>query len=66
MLRVCHLLNVGKQVCNVVAFVSDRSKPKDQRKFDGPWVSKPVSVEELLDDFNGWHDHPRDLLEVGM
>jgi len=51
------------KILNVVAFISDRSKPKDQRFFDGPWV-KPVSHETLMNDFKDYHEHPRRLLEL--
>jgi hypothetical protein len=49
----------------VVAFVSDRSKPKDQREWQGPWLKK-VDQETILKDFEGWDEHYVNLLKVGM
>lgn len=51
------------QVLNIVAFVSDRTKPKDQRKWDGPWLKK-VTMDTIQSDFAGWDEYPRSLLSV--
>lgn len=48
---------------NIVAFVSDRSKPKDQRTWDGPWLKK-VDMDTIQADFAGWDAYPRHLLSV--
>lgn len=48
----------------MVAFVSDRSKPKDQREWQGPWLKK-VDHETILKDFEGWDEHYVNLLKVG-
>ncbi|KAJ9113872.1 hypothetical protein QFC19_000065 [Naganishia cerealis] len=45
----------GGSILNMVAFVSDRSKPEDQREFHGPWVA-PSSLQEMQKDYQGW-DH---------
>jgi salicylate hydroxylase len=50
-------------VLNVVAFVSDRSLPADERVWNGPWV-KQVSQQTMLNDFSDWAPWPRRLLEV--
>jgi hypothetical protein len=52
-------------VLNLVAFVSDRSKDENDRVWDGPWV-RPVSMEEMLADFEHWDERPRKLLEVRL
>jgi len=51
------------QILNVVAFVSDRSKPKDEREWEGPWLRK-VDQETVLKDFEGWDQHYVELLKV--
>lgn len=51
------------QVLNIVAFVSDRSKPKDQRTWDGPWLKK-VDMETIQSDFDDWDEYPKKLLGV--
>jgi salicylate hydroxylase len=48
---------------NVVAFVSDRSQPPDQRVWKGPWV-KPVDQKTMLDDFADWNEVSVNLLKV--
>jgi salicylate hydroxylase len=50
-------------VLNLVAFVSDRSKNEEERVWDGPWV-KPVTQEQMLEDFADWDERPRNLLKV--
>jgi salicylate hydroxylase len=50
-------------VLNIVAFVSDRSKPEDQREFHGPWVT-PSSLEEMQKDYQGWDHLVTDLFPV--
>lgn len=47
-------------IINIVAFVSDHSRPEDERTWTGPWV-KPVPIETMLSDFEGWH---RDVIEL--
>ncbi|GHJ86132.1 hypothetical protein NliqN6_2534 [Naganishia liquefaciens] len=49
------------KVLNIVAFVSDRSKPKDERTWDGPWLKK-VDMETIQSDFDGWDEYPKKLL----
>ncbi|KAJ9123085.1 hypothetical protein QFC22_001275 [Naganishia vaughanmartiniae] len=49
------------QVLNIVAFVSDRSLPKDERTWEGPWLKK-VDKETIQADFAGWDEYPRKLL----
>lgn len=48
---------------NVVAFVSDRSKPPEQRVWDGPWV-KPASRHEMFRDFAEWNDRALAILDA--
>ncbi|KAJ9112604.1 hypothetical protein QFC19_000624 [Naganishia cerealis] len=48
-------------VLNIVAFVSDRSKPKDERTWDGPWLKK-VDMDTIQSDFDGWDEYPKKLL----
>lgn len=48
---------------NVVAFVSDRSKPLEERVWDGPWV-KPAFRDEMFADYAGWNDKALTLLGV--
>jgi hypothetical protein len=50
-------------ILNLVAFASDRSKHEDERVWDGAWV-KPVSMEQMLADFEDWDERPRRLLQV--
>lgn len=52
------------QVLNIVAFVSDWSKPKDERTWEGPWLKK-VNMETIQSDFDGWDEYPKKLLGVG-
>jgi salicylate hydroxylase len=52
-------------IINVVAFVSDRSKPEDDQTWTGPWV-KPVPKETMLSDFKGWHRDVGELLKVSL
>ncbi|KAJ9111208.1 hypothetical protein QFC22_006583 [Naganishia vaughanmartiniae] len=47
----------------MVAFVSDRSKPEDQREFHGPWVT-PSSLEEMQNDYQGWNHLVTDLFPL--
>jgi hypothetical protein len=61
-----HFLSVPIEqgtVLNLVAFVSDRSKEENERVWDGPWV-KPVTQEQMLEDFADWDEQPRNLLKV--
>lgn len=39
----------------MVAFVSDRSLPEEERTFHGPWVT-PSSLGEMQRDFEGWDE----------
>ncbi|KAJ9107633.1 hypothetical protein QFC21_001093 [Naganishia friedmannii] len=48
-------------VLNIVAFVSDRSAPKDERMWEGPWLKK-VDRETIQADFAGWDEYPKKLL----
>ncbi|BAU74650.1 salicylate 1-monooxygenase [Metapseudomonas furukawaii] len=50
------------RVINVVAFISDRSRPDPQWPADAPWV-REASQREMLDAFAGWGDAARVLLE---
>jgi salicylate hydroxylase len=50
------------RLINVVAFVSDRSKPNPTWPADAPWV-KPTTQAEMLDAFSDWGDAARILLE---
>jgi salicylate hydroxylase len=52
-------------IINVVACVSDRSKPEDDRKWTGAWV-KPVPKETMLSDFEGWDREVVGLLKVSL
>jgi salicylate hydroxylase len=53
-----------RQVCNVGVFVSDRSRPADERVWNGPWV-QPVDTQAMLDDFAGWDERALNVLKVG-
>jgi hypothetical protein len=49
---------------NIVAFVSDRSAPPDDRQWTaGAWV-KPVEMDVMLADFKDWDKIPTALLKV--
>ncbi|KAJ9124516.1 hypothetical protein QFC24_003307 [Naganishia onofrii] len=48
-------------VLNIVAFVSDRSAPKDERTWEGPWLKK-VDMETIQSDFADWDEYPKKLL----
>lgn len=50
------------RIINVVAFISDRSRPDPQWPADAPWV-REASQREMLDAFAGWGDAARVLLE---
>ncbi|KII87134.1 hypothetical protein PLICRDRAFT_176923 [Plicaturopsis crispa FD-325 SS-3] len=50
-------------IINVVAFVSDRSAPPDERNWDGPWTV-PVSPSDVLADYEGWETRCRDILSL--
>lgn len=49
------------KTCNMVAFVTDRSKPNPTFPADEPWV-RPVSQEEMLADYKGWAEPVQGLL----
>jgi hypothetical protein len=53
----------GGTIMNVVAFVSDRSQPPDERVWTGSWV-KPVDQKIMLDNFADWNETPVNLLKV--
>jgi hypothetical protein len=64
--RSQHLLAVPIEhgtLLGVAAFVSDRSKSEEERVWDGRWV-KPVTHEQMLEDFADWDERPRNLLKV--
>lgn len=46
-----------------MAFVSDRSVPKDERTWEGPWLKK-VDMETIQSDFADWDEYPKKLLGV--
>jgi salicylate hydroxylase len=48
---------------NVVAFVSDRSQPPDERVWKGAWV-KPVDQNVMLADFADWNQQVVNLLKA--
>ncbi|WP_256673289.1 salicylate 1-monooxygenase [Pseudomonas sp. JG-B] len=50
------------RIINVVAFVSDRSKPNPEWPEDASWV-REASQREMLEAFEGWGDAARILLE---
>lgn len=50
------------RIINVVAFVSDRSRPDPVWPNDAPWV-REASQREMLDAFAGWGDAARVLLQ---
>ncbi len=50
------------RLINVVAFISDRSRPDPTWPSDSPWV-RNASQEEMLSAFNHWGDAARVLLE---
>lgn len=50
------------RLINVVAFISDRSRPDPAWPSDSPWV-RNASQEEMLSAFNHWGDAARVLLE---
>ncbi|EIN14739.1 FAD/NAD(P)-binding domain-containing protein [Punctularia strigosozonata HHB-11173 SS5] len=51
-------------VINVVAFVSDRSSPPDERVWkESRWV-KPVPVDQMLGDFEGFEDKVIKLMKL--
>lgn len=50
------------RIINVVAFVSDRSKPNLEWPEDASWV-REASQREMLEAFEGWGDAARILLE---
>jgi salicylate hydroxylase len=50
------------RLINVVAFLSDRSRPDPVWPQDAPWV-RSASQREMLDAFAGWGDAARVLLE---
>lgn len=50
------------RIINVVAFVSDRSRPDPVWPKDAPWV-REASQREMLEAFTGWGDAARILLE---
>ena len=50
------------RIINVVAFVSDRSRPDPVWPHDAPWV-REASQREMLDAFAGWGDAARVLLQ---
>jgi salicylate hydroxylase len=50
------------RIINVVAFVSDRSKPNPTWPEGAPWV-REASQREMLGAFSGWGDAARVLLE---
>jgi salicylate hydroxylase len=50
------------RIINVVAFVSDRSRPDPVWPKDAPWV-REASQREMLEAFSGWGDAARILLE---
>jgi salicylate hydroxylase len=50
------------RLINVVAFISDRSRPDPTWPSDAPWV-RNASQEEMLAAFNHWGDAARVLLE---
>jgi salicylate hydroxylase len=52
-----------RRVCNIGVFVSDRSRPADERVWTGPWV-QPVDTQAMLDDFVGWDERALDVLKV--
>jgi hypothetical protein len=53
----------GGKTLNMVAFISDRSKPEDQRTFHGAWVT-PSSLGEMQKDYQGWDPMVTDLFPV--
>ncbi|GHJ89987.1 hypothetical protein NliqN6_6389 [Naganishia liquefaciens] len=53
----------GGATLNLVAFVSDRSKPEDEREFHGPWVT-PSSLQEMQKDYQGWDRMVTDLFPL--
>jgi salicylate hydroxylase len=59
---VAYPIERGK-VFNFGAMVSDRSEDPSDRVWNGPWV-KPVSSQEMYDDFAGWNEHVRDFIKV--
>lgn len=55
----------GGATLNMVAFVSDRSKPEDERTFHGAWVT-PSSLGEMQRDYQGWDRMVTDLFPVSL
>ncbi|KAI5449288.1 hypothetical protein NCC49_005150 [Naganishia albida] len=53
----------GGATLNMVAFVSDRSKPEDERTFHGAWVT-PSSLGEMQRDYQGWDRMVTDLFPL--
>ncbi|KAJ9101804.1 hypothetical protein QFC21_003143 [Naganishia friedmannii] len=53
----------GGKTLNMVAFVSDRSRPENEREFHGPWVT-PSSLGEMQRDFQGWDGMVVDLFPL--
>jgi hypothetical protein len=47
---------------NFVAFVTEQPN-KSEPVWTGPW-QKAVSKEQMLAEFEGWHETPRRMLEV--
>lgn len=51
-------------ILNLVAFVSDRTAPEDQRVWNsGPWVV-PVTKDQMKADFAGWDKDVLDYLDL--
>lgn len=53
----------GGSTLNMVAFVSDRSKPESERTFHGAWVT-PSSLGEMQKDYQGWDRMVTNLFPV--
>ncbi|EIN03927.1 FAD/NAD(P)-binding domain-containing protein [Punctularia strigosozonata HHB-11173 SS5] len=51
------------KILNIVAFVSDRTRPPEERVWEGPWV-KPVTRQEMFDDYAEWDPRVHAILSL--